>query len=158
VARRNPGRAWGLAGGRATRRVARAAGWAGVALLGLFPGPAAADGGEPVQAVTVAMTEYRFEPATLTLAAGVEVRLTLENRGTVMHEFATPYLAEVEVKVETGGVNVEAVGLGEVEVPPGGRAVLVFTPEETGTFLFVCGANKPVSHLREGMRGTLVVH
>ena len=127
------------------------------------PGPAAAQDpqtarmAEPVQAVTVTLTEYRFDPSTVILKAGEETRLTVVNRGTVMHEFAPPYLADLEVGVETGGVKVETLGLGEVEVQPGARAVLVFTPETKGSFLIVCGANQPVSHLRKGMRGMLEV-
>lgn len=121
---------------------------------GLWAGPAWAD---PVQEATVTLTEYAFEPATVRLEAGVEARLTLVNKGTVMHEFATPYLTDLDVEVEVGGVTVEALGLGEVEVLPGESAVVVFTPDATGSFIIVCGANKPVSHLRHGMRGTLEV-
>jgi len=149
----------------AERMGRRVAGWALVAALGWLPVPGSAAAqdvqdaqvAEPGQAATVTLTEYRFDPATVVLQAGVETHLTVVNRGTVLHEFATPYLTDLEVSVETGGVKVETLGLGEVEVPPGGRAVLVFTPEAKGSFIIVCGADKPVSHLHKGMRGMLEV-
>lgn len=138
---------------RITGRIAAlAVAWAAAWVVAA--GPAAA---EPLQEVTVTLTEYRFEPAVVRLEAGVPARLTLVNAGTVMHEFATPYLTDTDVGVETDGVTVETLGLAEVEVQPGARAVVTFTPEEKGSFIIVCGADKPVSHLHEGMRGMLEV-
>jgi len=119
--------------------------------------PAWAEGEEAPGPVEVEMTEFRFTPDTITLRAGVEARLVLVNRGAVMHEFASPYLAEVGVAVETDGIRVETVGLGEVEVEPGHAATLIFTPEAAGRFVFLCGAKAPVDHAGEGMRGTLIV-
>jgi plastocyanin len=139
------------------RRTGRTAGTVAAAMAAawmLAAGPAAAD---PVQEVTVTLTEYAFEPAVVRLHPGVEARITVVNKGTVMHEFASPYLTDIEVGVETDGVSVETLGLGEVELRPGARAVVTFTPDVTGSFIIVCGANEPVSHLREGMRGTLEV-
>ena len=118
---------------------------------------AGADDVTPTRHLTVEMTEYRFIPNRIELEAGVEAHLTLVNRGKVMHEFEAPYLADVQVNVESEGLMAATLGLAEVEVPPGGSATLVFTPEKPGEFPFECGARMPMPHQKLGMRGTLVV-
>jgi len=127
-----------------------------LALAALVPAPGA-DADEAVTEVTVVMTEYAFTPSDIALTVGERARLVLVNRGKHLHEFATPYLTDLEVTVDADGTVVEALGIGEVEVPPGRRVTLLFTPESAGTFPVVCPSREPVSHYAEGMRGTLTV-
>lgn len=118
----------------------------------------AGDDGAPTQRLVVEMTEYRFSPDTIELEAGVETYLTVSNRGRMMHEFEAPYLADVQVNVETPELLVAAMGLAEVQVAAGRSVTLVFTPERRGEFTFVCDAREPSPHQKLGMRGRLTVH
>jgi plastocyanin len=135
-----------------------------IALLTAAAIPAAAaaaradDDGAPTQRLAVEMTEYRFSPDTIELESGVETYLTLSNRGRMMHEFEAPYLADVQVNVETPELVVAALGLAEVQVAVGQTVTLVFTPERKGEFTFVCDQPKPSPHQMLGMRGRLVIH
>jgi plastocyanin len=125
-----------------------------------IPGIARADDddGPPTQRLAVEMTEYHFTPETIELEAGVETHLTLMNRGRMMHEFEAPYLADVQVNVETAELRVATLGLAEIEVAAGKTVTLVFTPERRGEFTIVCDAKEPSPHMKLGMRGHLVVH
>lgn len=114
--------------------------------------------GPPTQRLAVEMTEYHFIPDTIELEAGVEARLTIANRGRMMHEFEAPYLTDVQVNVETAELMVAALGLAEVQVAAGETVTLVFTPERRGEFAFVCDAKEPSPHMKLGMRGRLIVH
>jgi len=118
----------------------------------------AGDDGPPTQRLAVEMTEYVFSPDTIELEAGVETHLTVMNRGRMMHEFEAPYLADVQVNVETPELLVAAMGLAEVRVAAGQTVTLVFTPERKGEFSIVCDAKEPSPHQNLGMRGRLIVH
>lgn len=109
------------------------------------------------QQVTIRLLEYRFEPAQITLKAGQAVELILINEGTVMHEFITEATKNLEVDVDINGVITETLGVAELEIPPGARAVLRFTPEKTGQFPFTCRAMEPVDHFKEGMAGKMMI-
>lgn len=88
--------------------------------------------------VTLVATEMKFEPARITAKAGESIRFTIENRGTVLHEFES---AELKFK--------------EVEVPAGqSRSVVVTMPDQPGEYTFVC--DQP-GHLAGGMTGVIEV-
>lgn len=112
--------------------------------------------GTPRQ-LTVRLSEYRFEPSKIVLKVGEAVELTFINDGTVVHEFVTLALHELDADVEVNGVIVETMGFLEFEIPPKGRAKLRFTPEEPGEFPFTCQAKRPKDHFKEGMAGTLII-
>jgi len=105
---------------------------------------------------TIQLTEYRFQPDALTFQSGRPVELTLHNQGSVMHEFITDALRDLEVDVTVNGVVAETLGVAELEVPPQARVVLQFTPRHPGEFPFACRAEKPRDHFREGMSGKLI--
>lgn len=109
------------------------------------------------QRVTVTLSEYRFDPARIELNVGRETELTLVNEGTVLHEFVTEGLRNVAADVVVDGVIVEALGVGELEIPAKARVVLRFTPTRAGAFRVVCEAEHPVPHLKEGMSAALLV-
>ncbi len=124
--------------------------------------------------VTIALTEFKFTPATITLKAGVPVEIVLVNRGKVEHEFLvyeTPkgkvsdwdewvmpntYFKDMgEVEGEFPGIGaVAGTSVFEVEVKPGKRAELKFTPTRKGTFEIGCHV---AGHYEAGMKGVLVV-
>ncbi len=100
----------------------------------------------PTDAV-VAMSEWRFGPAAISLAAGTEVTLELRNDGALLHEWA---LLTTEIEDEAGfGDDLvivrRAVNAGAVDT-------VTFTVPAAGTYQFVC----PIpGHLAQGMEGTL---
>jgi uncharacterized cupredoxin-like copper-binding protein len=111
----------------------------------------------PGRSTVVRLLEYRFEPAQITWNAGEETELVLINEGTVMHEFITEALKDLDVDVEINQVVTETQGVAELEIPPGGKAVLRFTPKESGEFSITCRAREPKDHFKEGMAGRLLI-
>ncbi|MDA1107798.1 MAG: cupredoxin domain-containing protein [Proteobacteria bacterium] len=110
-----------------------------------------------VQQATIYLQEYRFEPALTTLKAGQPARLVLINRGNTVHEFVTDALHGVVVTMKVQGTLAEMQGLSELEIPPGGKVVLRFTPEQTGEFAIACHASMPKDHFKQGMVGKLLI-
>jgi uncharacterized cupredoxin-like copper-binding protein len=130
--------------------------------------------GAPKQKVTVALSEMKFTPSTITVQAGAPVELRLVNRGKQKHEFmvyARPkaglgmdeleewaeensYFKGLRLAVEAAGVEVVGTNIFEVEVEPGKSAELSFTPTRKGTFEIGCHIE---GHYEAGMKGTLVV-
>ncbi len=109
------------------------------------------------QAVTVRLSEYKYDPARVEIQNGKPVELRLVNSGKVLHEFVTDMLADVTVDLEAGGTVALVRGVAELEIPAGATVVLRFTPRKTGEFTFRCDAEEPVSHHEKGMKGALIV-
>ena len=132
-----------------------------LALLSLAPAAVWAEEDEEAlnvtQRVTIHLSDYRFDPSTITLKSGETVELTLINNGTVLHEFVIPSFHNLTIDLEIGGVIAETLGIVEMELLPKATAVLRFTPEEPGTHPFSCMAKKPKDHFAAGMTGTLIV-
>ncbi len=109
------------------------------------------------QAVTIRLTEYKFEPAQIEMQRGKPVELKLVNSGKVLHEFVSEMLADLDVDLESNGAIALVHGVEELEVLPGATVVLRFTPKKAGEFSFRCDAETPVSHYDNGMKGVLIV-
>ena len=92
------------------------------------------------QQVQISGTDsLKFEPSTLTVAAGQPVQLTFTNAGQVLHDWSLPQGASQPVKAEARA----------------GQAVTTtFSVDRPGTYTFIC--SQP-GHEAAGMRGTLVV-
>jgi plastocyanin len=88
--------------------------------------------------VTVQGTEFRYDPATVTVNAGSSVQLTLRNTGTQVHDWT----------VTLDGQRVQALA------QPGQSANITFTPSTAGTYQVFC--DQP-GHQAAGMVGQLVV-
>ena len=102
---------------------------------------ACSSGGGSTAAVTVKMSEFKYEPAQLTATAGQPFKLTLQNGGTVVHDMSAKDLPEFpEHSLQ--------------HVPPGQNATVEFTPAKAGTYDIVC--SEP-GHEVAGMKGTLTV-
>lgn len=143
-----------------------------LALVFLIFGLAAGAGKE--QKVTIILTDFKFTPAKITLRAGVPTEIVLLNKGKVEHEFlvyetpkgkitdwdeyaiANTYFKDMgEVEGEFEGIGaVAGTSIFEVEVKPGKRAELKFTPARKGTFEIGCHVE---GHYEAGMKGTLTV-
>lgn len=86
---------------------------------------------------TVQMTEFKFEPANLTAKVGQPLRVTLQNAGTVVHDFTIKDLNAASPKVQ-----------------PKQSVTYEFTPSRAGTFDIIC--TEP-GHQEGGMVGKLTV-
>lgn len=96
--------------------------------------PTTGDGG--ATALTVDMVDLAFEPNTLTIPAGTDVTVTVENKGALPHNFS---------------VTDQPIDSGEV---PSGQSADVVVNLPAGTYEFYC--NIP-GHKEAGMVGTLTV-
>lgn len=116
-------------------------------------------GGQSVSKVTVTMSEFAFEPASITVTAGQPVEITLVNEGAIEHDFAIEVIPAKDVSTEgsmsghdSSDQHAEfdlhtATGSGET-------SVLRFTPTQPGTYKIICSVP---GHLDAGMTGELIV-
>ena len=97
--------------------------------------------------LTVRAFEWGFEPGTIALRQGEEVRIVLVNDGKIPHNW----------KVE--GLEADVIEAGDadelfVEAAEGEEGTLVFVPQASGSFTFYCTIS---GHRRLGMEGHLTV-
>jgi plastocyanin len=102
----------------------------------------AASDPQGVQRVTLDAHTFYFEPNRIVVKAGHPVEITIHNRAMMVpHNFT--------LKAPDGGLDVEK----DVRWF-GGHGVVRFTPDKPGEYQFYCDKD---SHMRKGMKGTLVV-
>lgn len=165
------------------QRVLAALAMSAVLLFSLAGGAAASHTGLLFGAstrVAITISEWKFEPAVITLQAGTSVDLVLENKGIVAHVFrvypapkkmpqgagewgeyvlANTYLKDMgEILVHSRGSEFFATGtrIAEVGVDAGKKVTLTFTPMRKGTFEIGCHLPAP-DHYKLGMKAKLVV-
>lgn len=115
---------------------------------------------EPKSELVVEMSDFSYNPASITVAAGVPVQITLKNIGQIEHDF-------VVEKIDVSGVSVEGSGVGEhhmagehteydlhASTAVNGTSVLTFTPDAPGTYKIFCSVE---GHEVAGMVGELIV-
>ncbi len=93
-------------------------------------------GGSAVN-VTVTASEFKFDPSTITAAAGQTVNVTLNNTGSVQHTFVIKEANNFKLTAD-----------------PGKTASGSFTAPAAGTYTFFCDVP---GHEDAGMKGTLTV-
>ena len=86
-----------------------------------------------------ALDAFKYDPATLTVKAGEEVTIVLDNKGVLEHNFVIDEFS-VNVGPIAGATKSEA---------------FTFTPTTAGTYSYYC--NVP-GHKEAGMTGTLTVN
>lgn len=101
----------------------------------------------------VDMTEFKFNPSSLTAPAGSEVTLNLSNSGTLEHEYVIMVLGkQATTPFDTDD---EPNVYWEKELEKGASESVIFTaPTEPGTYQVVCGT---AGHLEQGMQAELIV-
>lgn len=135
--------------------------------------------------VTIRMTEYKFEPNTIRIKAGEEVRLTLENKGEKTHEFMvgrevmmmagapsgfkTDFFDGIKVRAERGGRAIDLMELmDEEEMGHEGFMATMMEGADPVTLIFTVPADKAGEweigcfeddgqHYDEGMKGKLII-
>jgi uncharacterized cupredoxin-like copper-binding protein len=127
----------------------------------LLAGCAGATANQQPTVLAVEAKEFGFSPATLAIAVGQPVQLTLTNTGTLEHDFSI-----IEFPTE-GGPSTENEAMpghemgGMTEMPAlhlaavaGESGTVTFTPTKPGTYEFICTVS---GHKEAGMTGTLIV-
>jgi plastocyanin len=100
-------------------------------------------GAAPPAAVTVNLTNYRFNPAIIQLEHGQPYRLHLVNASTRKHNFVAP-----EFLVAAGA------GRRAVEVPDGGVADIAIIAPAAGAYKVKC---THFTHALRGMKGRILI-
>ena len=115
------------------------------------------------QEFTVAAKEFAFTPAALTVTASQPVMVTLQNNGSVDHDFS---IREIEISGEAKASGEASTssghmmgGMGDepklhVAAGAGAKGTLTFTPSKPGTYEFYCTV---AGHKEAGMAGVLTV-
>ena len=136
---------------------------AGLVIVALASGCTGKDGAEDatgttsngVQQRTVALSELKFEPATLTVRAGPPVRLTVKNAGTAEHDLVIAGLPATGVKNAADAHRASMQpGMIMADTKPKSQAEIAFTPMKAGTYEIYCSYP---GHKDGGMKGTLIV-
>ena len=136
------------------RLLVRVCGWLAAALGVVM---LAACGGTTATApapLRVVATEFRFEPATLTIQAGQPATLTLKNAGQTLHDItiqAGPDRAATGGHADGDHLNSDDPY--HIAASAGQEATLPVTLP-AGSYSFVCSVS---GHEQLGMKGTLVV-
>ncbi|CAN5341440.1 MAG: plastocyanin/azurin family copper-binding protein [Acidimicrobiia bacterium] len=114
-------------------------------------------GAGPVE-LTVAMTEFAFDPAAATVTSGAEVTVTAENQGTVEHDWVMldqgrEITAETDLADDLDQVRAEWA-VASLHTEPGGSDSVTFTAPGPGTYQVICMV---AGHFSAGMEGEFTV-
>lgn len=133
-------------------------------------------GAQEVVEIDVTMTEFQFDPDTISFPAGAEVHLNLTNEGAIEHEiligrdagdgYGTDLFDHDPSQVEASGDEGFHVGSAEeideegyhVELEPGASGTLIFTVPESkaGEWEMGCFIDEG-AHYNAGMVGTVEI-
>lgn len=112
----------------------------------------------PATELTVTMTEFGFEPNTITVTAGEPVKLTLVNNGAIEHDFVVEVMPVKDVSTE--GMDMDHMSGDHAEydlhtaTAAGATSSISFTVTEPGTYQIICSVP---GHKEAGMTGELIV-
>ena len=105
-------------------------------------------------ALTLRAFEWGFEPETIVLQRGEEVRIVLDNDGEILHNLKIDGLeAELIESRSTGPLTGDEDQL-FVGADDGQQGTLIFVPQQSGEFTFYCTLER---HRQLGMEGTVIV-
>lgn len=118
-----------------------------------------ADNEEPARVMQVSMQDIAYSDTALTASRGEHIRIALDNRGQLTHDFTID-------RIPVDGLHSEGAATGEehdhatsantlhLALDTGKSGWLEFEPTEAGTYEFYCTV---AGHREAGMRGTLTV-
>lgn len=98
----------------------------------------------------VTMSDFMFEPKEISVTAGKQVSLTIENTGAVDHNFIV--LSKTVTAPFDEAANKDAI-LFQVTVAAGQTQTASFTAPAAGTYQVICGVP---GHLDAGMEAKLI--
>ena len=120
----------------------------------------AAQPSERATTIAVEMTDFAYNPSSITVAAGEPVTLRLKNTGNIEHDFVVDKIdAKTEVIQDSGSDAHHAHGEEQnydlhVSANAGDTSVIQLTVSEPGTYKVFCSVE---GHEEAGMIGELVV-
>jgi len=104
--------------------------------------------------INVTLTDFAYDPSTITVPAGAEVTIRATNNGAVEHEFAIMKLG-TSVEPPFGDKDEGNIFWEMDEIQPGSTKSDTFTaPTEPGEYEIICGL---AGHIENGMVGKLIV-
>lgn len=111
--------------------------------------------------ITLVATDIAFDKTQLEVDMGRPVRITLENRGALEHDFS---ISEIHTsgEITEDAEGTEGHDMSHVAEEPdvhvaamsGGSSTIEFIPAEAGEYKFYCTVS---GHREAGMEGTLIV-
>jgi len=108
-----------------------------------------------MESVTVTMTDYAFNPASVVFRQGVPYKLVIENRGSQKHYFTAESffraIATRKLQSNSDG-EVKAPYFSAIEVYPGRSLDLYFVAVKAGSYPLVCTIE---GHETLGMKGEI---
>ena len=111
---------------------------AGIVAIVLLAACGGSSGGQPAGSTKVTLTEYKFDPSTISVTHG-KVVFFLVNGGTISHDL---------IVTDSSGTRMAGSEL----ISAGDSAVLTIDNLPAGTYTFLC--DQP-GHEQAGMKGTL---
>ena len=105
--------------------------------------------------IEVSMSDDAYGPSVMTVAKGQRVRFVFHNEGRALHEALigdAGLQAEHDRQMLSG--HPHEPGLPVVDVPPGGKGVLLYTFTRSGQVLIGC---RQPGHYSQGMRAVVTV-
>ena len=90
-----------------------------------------------VKEFTVGGIEYSFSPSSINVKAGDQVKITLKNNGSLIHNLI-----------------IDGLGIGTRTIVAGQTDIIEFTAPASGTYTFFCSVS---THRAAGMEGQLKV-
>jgi plastocyanin len=142
-----------------SRHLSRSLPFASIAgLLALHALTVSTASAQETQNITVILTEYQFNPKTITLTVGQPVLLNVQNQGKADHNLSSDDLPISNVKYEKADNSssdlhrYEATNVLNADALAGHTSVVTFTPTKAGTFGFFSEDEESL-----GMMGNFVV-
>lgn len=115
---------------------------------------------QPINEVTLQLTDFAYSPPSFTIPVGEPVTLTLVNNGAVEHDFVIEKVnVKFDLKQDGGSTEHQMHGAEEnydlhISAMPSKTSVAQIAIDEPGTYKFFCSVE---GHLEAGMVGEMTV-
>lgn len=132
---------------------------AALAATALLAACADNDAEESARVIEVSMQDIAYSNTALTASKGEHIRIALDNKGQVTHDFTIDRIPVSGLHSEGGASGAEhdhaaSTNALHLALDKGKQGWLEFEPTEAGTYQFYCTV---AGHRDAGMRGTLTV-
>jgi uncharacterized cupredoxin-like copper-binding protein len=115
---------------------------------------------QPSTELTVEMTDFAYNPSSVTIPAGQPVTLTVNNTGNIEHDFVVEKIDVATEVIQDNGSNAHHAHGAEqnfdlhISARPGEASIVQLTVSEPGTYKILCSVE---GHEEAGMIGELTV-
>jgi uncharacterized cupredoxin-like copper-binding protein len=115
---------------------------------------------QPATELTVEMTDFAYNPSSVTIPAGQPVTLTVNNTGKIEHDFVVEKIDVATEVIQDNGSNAHHAHGAEqnfdlhISARPGEASIVQLTVSEPGTYKIFCSVE---GHEEAGMIGELTV-